>query len=221
MTKKRLIGQNPKVGIRPTIDGRQKGVRESLEDQTMKMARSAADLIESSLKHADGGIRFSVKNRLSPGMLHGVTRVAIDGQEMQPDQVTIAYEKETPRRLDQLNPDRPIEFPLGALLTFRIEMSPLNEGQHDIEVAFETQPFGRLELVVRDALNTGEHATGALPRDVDDDRSEDIIRARQVFIKEHTGADLDHISAYSIDPQVTRGNIEHFTGNRREARYLD
>ena len=42
------------MGIRPTIDGRQKGVRESLEEQTMRMARSAADLIESSLKHADG-----------------------------------------------------------------------------------------------------------------------------------------------------------------------
>ncbi|MEA3463410.1 MAG: L-fucose isomerase [Bacteroidota bacterium] len=51
---KRLIGQAPKVGIRPTIDGRLEGVRESLEEQTMKMARSAAALIESTLKHADG-----------------------------------------------------------------------------------------------------------------------------------------------------------------------
>jgi len=49
-----LIGQAPKVGIRPTIDGRLEGVRESLEEQTMLMARSAAALIESNLKHADG-----------------------------------------------------------------------------------------------------------------------------------------------------------------------
>lgn len=54
MTKSRLIGQNPKVGIRPTIDGRMEGVRESLEVQTMQMAQSAAKLITSSLKHADG-----------------------------------------------------------------------------------------------------------------------------------------------------------------------
>jgi L-fucose isomerase len=54
MSKNRLIGQVPKVGIRPTIDGRLQGVRESLEEQTMLMARSAAELIESSLKHADG-----------------------------------------------------------------------------------------------------------------------------------------------------------------------
>jgi L-fucose isomerase len=56
MTTKRLIGQTPKVGIRPTIDGRLEGVRESLEDQTMKMAQSAASLIESNLKHADGSM---------------------------------------------------------------------------------------------------------------------------------------------------------------------
>ena len=54
MSAKRLIGQAPKVGIRPTIDGRLEGVRESLEEQTMKMAKSAAGLIESTLRHADG-----------------------------------------------------------------------------------------------------------------------------------------------------------------------
>ena len=36
----RLIGEMPKVGIRPTIDGRLKGVRESLEKTTMGMARN-------------------------------------------------------------------------------------------------------------------------------------------------------------------------------------
>ena len=35
----RLIGQPPKIGIRPTIDGRYEGVRESLEDITMGMAK--------------------------------------------------------------------------------------------------------------------------------------------------------------------------------------
>lgn len=44
----------PKVGIRPTIDGRQRGVRESLEVQTMNMAKSAAKLISSALKYPDG-----------------------------------------------------------------------------------------------------------------------------------------------------------------------
>ncbi len=44
----------PKIGIRPTIDGRWGGVRESLEEQTMNMARAAAKLIEENVFYADG-----------------------------------------------------------------------------------------------------------------------------------------------------------------------
>lgn len=51
---RRFIGDFPKVGIRPVIDGRMFGVRESLENQTMKMAQNAANLISSSLKYPDG-----------------------------------------------------------------------------------------------------------------------------------------------------------------------
>ena len=52
--RERLIGTLPKVGIRPTIDGRRKGVRESLEQVTMDMAKSAANLISENLKYANG-----------------------------------------------------------------------------------------------------------------------------------------------------------------------
>ncbi|WP_298650465.1 L-fucose isomerase [uncultured Proteiniphilum sp.] len=44
----------PKIGIRPTIDGRQGGVRESLEEKTMKLAKAVAELISSNLKNGDG-----------------------------------------------------------------------------------------------------------------------------------------------------------------------
>ncbi len=54
MKKGRLQGENPKIGIRPTIDARQGGVRESLEVQTMNLAKSVAELITSTLKYSDG-----------------------------------------------------------------------------------------------------------------------------------------------------------------------
>jgi len=49
-----VIGDFPKVGIRPAIDGRMMGVREALEDQTMNMARNAARLISSNLRYPNG-----------------------------------------------------------------------------------------------------------------------------------------------------------------------
>lgn len=44
----------PKIGIRPTIDGRQGGVRESLEEKTMNLAKAVAELITSNLHNGDG-----------------------------------------------------------------------------------------------------------------------------------------------------------------------
>lgn len=44
----------PIIGIRPIIDGRRRGIRESLEDQTMNMAKAAKELIESKLFYPDG-----------------------------------------------------------------------------------------------------------------------------------------------------------------------
>ena len=56
MAANRLIGEYPVIGIRPTIDGRRGKikVRESLEDQTMAMAKSAAELIRRNVKYSNG-----------------------------------------------------------------------------------------------------------------------------------------------------------------------
>lgn len=56
MAKSRLIGDYPVIGIRPTIDGRRGAlkVRESLEEQTMNMAKSAAKLISDNVFYSDG-----------------------------------------------------------------------------------------------------------------------------------------------------------------------
>ena len=56
MAKNRLVGDYPVIGIRPTIDGRrgELKVRESLEEQTMNMARSAAKLFEENLRYSNG-----------------------------------------------------------------------------------------------------------------------------------------------------------------------
>lgn len=50
----KLIGALPKIGIRPCIDGRRLGVRESLEERTMGMARQTAELISSNLRYPSG-----------------------------------------------------------------------------------------------------------------------------------------------------------------------
>jgi hydroxymethylglutaryl-CoA reductase (NADPH) len=166
----------------------------------------------SSLKNSNGKVCFSVKNRLSPATIQQVSQVSIDGRTIPAENVSISTGGLANVPLERVSRHHPIDFPLGSLLKFQLDTEFLSEGKHGIEVVFRARPFGRLKLEVNDTLNTGERPPGALPRDVEDDYSLDIIRDRQAFISERTGAGLEHISRYSIDPRVTRGNIEHFTG---------
>ncbi len=64
----------PKIGIRPTIDGRWGGVREALEAQTMGMAQRAKELIESNLRYPDG---TPVQCVISPTTIGGGAEAAI------------------------------------------------------------------------------------------------------------------------------------------------
>jgi len=70
----RLKGALPKVGIRPVIDGRLGGVRESLEDQTMGMAKRVVALISAELRHADGS---PVECVIADSCIGGVAEAAL------------------------------------------------------------------------------------------------------------------------------------------------
>ena len=165
-----------------------------------------------SLRNADGKVRFSVKNRLSPAALQSVSRVEINDDAIPPHAVNISIDDGTAMPLTAITPDRAVDFPLGTLLTFFLDIEPLEPGGHDVTVVFSTKPFGELRMAVSDPLNIGGTAPGTLPRDAENDYTPDIVAARQAFINEHCGKRLDHVTRYSIDPTVTRGNIEHFTG---------
>lgn len=71
--EQRYAGLLPKIGIRPVIDGRHRGVRESLEGQTMAMAKAAAFLISSQVKHSNG---LPVECIISDTTIGGVAEAA-------------------------------------------------------------------------------------------------------------------------------------------------
>jgi hydroxymethylglutaryl-CoA reductase (NADPH) len=54
--------------------------------------------------------------------------------------------------------------------------------------------------------------TTRIPRDTEDDYTPDMAAARREFLREQTGASLNHVGAFSIDPGVLPGNVENFSG---------
>lgn len=77
----------PKIGIRPTIDGRLGGVRESLEDQVMNMAKSAADLIVSSVKYPNGQ---AVECVIADTCIGGVAEAAACAEKFEKENVGLS-----------------------------------------------------------------------------------------------------------------------------------
>lgn len=85
--KKRLRGAIPKIGIRPTIDGREKGVREMLEKQTMGMANSLADFLTNNLKHPNG---MDVECIIADSAIGGVAEAAACAEKFEKENVGIS-----------------------------------------------------------------------------------------------------------------------------------
>ncbi len=83
----RLLGGLPKVGIRPTIDGRRRGVRESLEVQTMNMAKAAAKLITENLRHPNG---MPVECVIADTTIGGVAEAALCAEKFAKENIGVS-----------------------------------------------------------------------------------------------------------------------------------
>ena len=166
----------------------------------------------SSLRNTATGVRFSIKNRLSPSTLTAVRPMEIDGRRVEAERIRIGVDGGAPEPMERFAERLPLDFPLGTLLTFELDIEPLDAGEHALRLSFEAKPFGDLDVELSDRLRTGEHPAGTVPRDPEDDYGDDVIRARREFIRERSGVELEHIAQPSFDPHETQGNIEHFTG---------
>lgn len=163
-----------------------------------------------SLKNADGGVAFSIKNRLSDAELSGLRSVKVAGHDVPLDRVRIRHEGGEVRGADLGG--RPLAFPLRATLDVFAAVDPLPVGKHAVEIAFDSKPFGKLKLEVEDAISTATPRRVVVPRDAGDDYSPAAIAARRAFVEEYTGTKPQHIYAQSFDPHTAQGNCELFTG---------
>jgi L-fucose isomerase len=78
------LSNHPKIGIRPIIDGRRGGIRESLEDMTMGMAKLVADLYSSELRYSDGA---SVECVIADTTIGGVAEAAAAAEKFKVNNV--------------------------------------------------------------------------------------------------------------------------------------
>ena len=165
--------------------------------------------------HSDPeGLRFALKNRLSDASLTGVAGLTIDKVPIEVDKLTLDLGEGWRVAAGDVKPERPLPFALRQALQVIVDDGPaLTAGKHRIELSFDTRPFGRLDLSVEDSISLHEPSGPVLPyTKTDHGPSPEGIRRRREFVEQFSGVELRHVSSYSFDPQITRGNIENFTG---------
>ncbi|NDJ63034.1 MAG: hydroxymethylglutaryl-CoA reductase [Chloroflexi bacterium] len=165
-----------------------------------------------SLQNTPAGVQFSIKNRLSDVQLGGVVQIAIDGQVVPLDKITIDLGDGIVLAPAQITPDNPIDFPLRKILGVTAGIAPLAHGKHEIEIAFAAPPFGELSFGVEAAITEEVDHLLRIPRDEQDDYSDAAIHERQDFTEEYTQTQLHHVKSYSFDAHLVQGNCEHFIG---------
>ncbi len=165
-----------------------------------------------SLKNAPGGVQFAIKNRLSDGELTSVTGLAIDGRPVTLAQAIIRLEDGRKIPAAEVDDAHPLAFPLRAVVVIETSEPHLDKGKHQIEIGIETRPFGRLQFQVEDSISDAAPPAVHVPRDERDDYSPEAIGQRQALIRQVTGIEPHHITHYSFDPHMVKGNCENFVG---------
>lgn len=87
MSTNPVLSNLPKVGIRPTIDGRRRGIRESLENQTMGMAKTVAKLISAKLRYPTGE---PVQCVIADTTIGGVAEAAACAEKLRKENVGVS-----------------------------------------------------------------------------------------------------------------------------------
>jgi hydroxymethylglutaryl-CoA reductase (NADPH) len=163
-----------------------------------------------SLKNTSEGVQFSIKNRLSDVSLTGLKGIRIDGREV-PLHDLLLRTDDAEVRAHQISDQQPVDFPVRSILSVVAKGPALPLGKHEIEISFDSKPFGKLKFSVQDAIAEEKKDGKKIPRDPDDDYSEAAIATRQAFVEDFTGTKLHHLRHYSFDPHLLKGNCEHFT----------
>ncbi|MCA9735858.1 hydroxymethylglutaryl-CoA reductase [candidate division KSB1 bacterium] len=166
-----------------------------------------------SLQNDSGGVRFSIKNRLSDAEFTGVTSLRINDMDIPEGAVKIDINNGEKFDLIDISEKKPISFPLRTILNFYVQIEPLETGKHNIEIGFGAKPFGNdLALKIKDSISESTEHIVRLPRNAEDDYTQEIIEKRQHFVEEFSGASFNHLKKFSFDAHETAGNCEHFTG---------
>ena len=166
-----------------------------------------------SLDKTEKGAKFQIKNRLADSALQRLDSIQIGNELVHPEDITLSTADGQTYKANEINESNAIDFPLRKTVTAEFTLSePIQPGKYSIVIKCKAANFGKLSIKAADSYAKERAKVVKIPRDEVNDYGPEAIKARQDFVKEFSGKQLEHIPHYSVDPDTLQGNVENFTG---------
>ena len=166
-----------------------------------------------SLKNVHNGVSFCLKNRLSEATITTINSVEINGRAVPLKDVSfMPSDGGAMVPAIDIASESGLYLPIGGAIKVRVEMPPLEDGEHQLDLDFQCRPFGNLRVRIDASLSRADKEEPSIPRDPADNYSEQAVEERRNFLRRHCTQSFEHVFRDSYDPHLTRGNVENFIG---------
>jgi len=112
--------------------------------------------VKGSLRHADGGFEFDLKNSLGSGYAEQVLPLTLDGEEIPTAEAKFVVDGES-TRFDEVSAAKPITLAMNRTVTIGVAGRTLSAGKHKLGIGFVVAGMGTMQFDVTDAIG-GEGA---------------------------------------------------------------
>ena len=118
--------------------------------------------VKGSLRNANGGFEFDLKNSLGSGYAEQVLPLTVDGEEMPVASARFVIDG-VATRFDEVSAERPMTLAMNRVVTLAVDGCTLSEGKHKLGIGFIVTGMGKMEFDVTDAidLSAGEGVDAA------------------------------------------------------------
>ncbi len=108
--------------------------------------------VEGSLRAESSCFTFDLKNLVAPATIVGFNTLQVDGEAVNPQQVTVVPPNGNVIPIEEIKQNRPLDFPVGVTITLRVDDEPLPPGHHELSLHTEVKEIGSLDIPISDTV---------------------------------------------------------------------
>ena len=109
--------------------------------------------VKGSLRVRESGFAFDLKNLIAPATITRIDGLELDGERLDASSAAIVLPRGTSRPLNQVSPGRPVEFPVGTVVTVDVSHQALEPGEHSMAIRVQVKEIGSLEIPFSDTVS--------------------------------------------------------------------